>query len=159
MKLSTFLLKLSVTATLVTVGTAAIDSSTPALAEQNSLNAFTENSDLVTPATPTALYLVIGGVIAGVILLKPRIVRVRRDEVGIVSKKFGRPLPSNRQIAVNGEMGIQIGVLNPGRHYLFPFWMYKVTKDKAIQIDTDEIGLVIAKDGAALLPGKMLGKI
>lgn len=171
MKLSTFLLKLSVTATLVTVGAAAIDSSTPALAEQNSLksnsnintaeslNAFTDNSDVVTPATPTALYLVIGGVIAGVILLKPRIVRVGRDEVGIVSKKFGRPLPSNRQIAADGEMGIQIGTLNPGRHFLFPFWMYKVAKDKAIQIDTDEIGLVKAKDGASLPPGKMFGKI
>jgi SPFH domain / Band 7 family len=42
---------------------------------------------------------------------------------------------------------------------LFPYWMYEVTKEKAIWIDTDEIGIVKAKDGASLPPGKMFGKV
>ena len=37
--------------------------------------------------------------------------------------------------------------------------MYKVSTAKAIQINTDEIGIVKAKDGVSLPPGKMFGKM
>ena len=155
-----------ISATAITIGSAAIDSYASAETEKQrvlqtaeSLTAPTGNESTASVVLSGGIFLVVGGVIAGLLLFKPRIVRVRRDEVGIVSKKFGRPLPSNRQIAANGEMGIQIGVLNPGRHYLFPSWMYKVVTEKAIQIDTDEIGIVKAKDGASLPPGKMFGKM
>lgn len=163
MKLSTFLLKLSATATIVMIGAAAINSSASAEAEKlqpaESSTAFVDNESVAPAAIPGGMYLIVGGVIAGVLLLRPRTIRVSRDEVGIVSKKYGRPLPANRQIAANGEMGEQIDTLAPGRHYLFPFWMYKVKKAKAIQIDTDEIGIVKARDGASLPPGKMFGKM
>ena len=164
MKWSQLVLKLSVTATLVVYGSAAIDTMSTKAAKQSdspTTNSFIAllNERSTAPAIPGGLYLVVGGVIAGVLIFKPRVVRVGRDEVGIVSKKFGRSLPSNRQIAADGEMGIQIGVLNPGMHFLFPSWMYKVKTEKAIQIDTDEIGLVKAKDGASLSPGKMFGKM
>ena len=152
-----------ISAAAITIGSAAIDTASGSATKQSVQTADSFivpiNERSTAPAVPGGLYLVVGGVIAGVLLFKPRVVRVRRDEVGIVSKKFGRSLPSNRQIAADGEMGIQIGVLNPGRHFLFPFWMYKVKKEKAIQIDTDEIGIVKAKDGASLSPGKMFGKM
>ncbi|MGL6337517.1 MAG: SPFH domain-containing protein [Waterburya sp.] len=119
------------------------------------------NFPLVIAVIPTGiqtgiLMVTVGGII---LLFRPRIVHIGRNEIGIVYKKFGRHLPSNRQIALNGEMGNQIDTLDPGRHFLFPSWMYEVIKDKAIQIDTDEIGIVKAKDGASLPSGKMFGKV
>lgn len=88
----------------------------------------------------------------------PGVYVISQDEVGIVYKKFGSPLPSNRQIALNGEMGWQVDTLGPGRHFHSPL-SYKVVKQKAIQIDKDEIGLVTANDGASLPTGKMFGKV
>jgi uncharacterized membrane protein YqiK len=121
------------------------------------------NLPLAVAATPTGIetgiLMIISGAVVGIILLRPRIIYIGRNEVGIVHKRFGRPLPSNHQIALKREMGIQIDTLDPGRHFLFPYWMYEVTKEKAIQIDTDEIGIVKAKDGASLPPGKMFGKV
>jgi uncharacterized membrane protein YqiK len=121
------------------------------------------NLPLAVAATPTGIdtgiLIIISGAVIGGMLLRPRIVYIDRNEVGIVHKRFGRPLPSNHQIALKREMGIQIDTLDPGRHFLFPYWMYEVTKEKAIQIDTDEIGIVKAKDGASLPSGKMFGKV
>ncbi|NEO34977.1 MAG: DUF4407 domain-containing protein [Moorea sp. SIOASIH] len=88
----------------------------------------------------------------------PGVYVISQDEVGIVYKKFGSPLPSNRQIALNGEMGWQVDTLGPGRHFRSRL-TYKVFKQKAIQIDKDEIGLVTANDGASLPTGKMFGKV
>ena len=157
------LVLISVTATFISVGSAAIHSSASAEAENlqpaESSTAFVDNESDAPAPIPGGIYLIVGGVIAGVLLIRPHVIRVRKDEVGIVSKKYGRSLPANRQIAVNGEIGEQIDTLAPGRHYLFPFWMYKVKKAKAIQIDTDEIGIVKARDGASLPPGKMFGKL
>ena len=101
------------------------------------------------------MVIISGGAIYGVV----RIYLIEQDEVGLVYKKLGSSLPSNRQIAVNGEMGWQAYTWGPGRHLLYPFWMYKVVKEKAIQINIDEIGLVKAKDGASLPTGKMFGKV
>ena len=145
------------------IGSATINTASAEVTKsgQAELTAPINKESIVLAAMPGSvyLYLLVGGAVAGVMLLQTSIVRVREDEVGIVSKTFGHPLPPNRQIALNGEMGVQIEVLNPGRHYLFPLLMYKVIRQKAIQIDTDEIGLVKAKDGASLPPGKMFGKI
>jgi uncharacterized membrane protein YqiK len=116
-------------------------------------------SSMIPTEIPTGILIIISGVVVGGMLLQPLIVYIDRNEVGIVHKKFGRPLPSNHQIALKREMGIQIDTLDPGRHFLFPYWMFEVTKEKAIQIDTDEIGIVKAKDGASLPPGKMFGKV
>ena len=100
-------------------------------------------------------FLIVAGLAAK--YLRPLMVKIDRDKVGIVYKKFGRPLPSNRQIAVNGEMGFQVDTLNPGRHYFLKFWMYKISTEKAVQIKIDEIGIVNANDGDSLPPGKMFG--
>ncbi len=103
------------------------------------------------------IFVVIAGTVVAAFFGIPLIVLIEQDEVGIVYKKFGRSIPDNRQIALNGEMGIQVDTLNPGRHFLFPFWMYIVDEKKAIQIGKDKIGLVEAKDGKSLPSGKMFG--
>jgi hypothetical protein len=89
-------------------------------------------SSMIPIEIPTGILIIISGVVFGGMLLQPRIVYIDRNEVGIVHKKFGRPLPSNHQIALKREMGIQIDTLDPGRHFLFPYWMYEVTKEKMV---------------------------
>jgi hypothetical protein len=82
---------------------------------------------------------------------------IKENEVGIVYKKFGRPLPAGRRIAVNGEIGLQADILSPGRHLNLP--NVEIRKVQAIEIASDEVGLVEAKDGASLPPGQNFGKV
>ncbi|MFZ9034231.1 MAG: SPFH domain-containing protein [Anaerohalosphaeraceae bacterium] len=80
-------------------------------------------------------------------------VYIAGDEVGIVQKKLlGRKLPSGRIIAVNGENGIQADMLMPGWHFWkFP-WMYKIDKERDLQVKDGMVGLLTAKDGISLPP-------
>ena len=82
-------------------------------------------------------------------------INIKEDEVGIVYKRFGRPLPAGRRVALNGESGLQAEVLTPGRHLSLPNVEIRIAK--AIVIASDEVGLVDAKDGASLRIFKMLG--
>ena len=85
------------------------------------------------------------------------LIRIEEDEIGIVYKKIGRSLPAGRRIALNGEIGWQAEILRPGWHPYFP--NIEIHKRKAIHIETHEIGLVEAKDGASLSPGQNFGKV
>ncbi len=80
-------------------------------------------------------------------------VYIAGDEVGIVQKKlFGRKLPAGQIIAVNGENGIQADLLMPGWHFWkFP-WMYRIDKQRDMQIKDGFVGLITAKDGQSLPP-------
>lgn len=42
-------------------------------------------------------------------------------EVGLVQKRFGRPLPDANPVAFNGEAGYQAKLLMPG--WRFRFWL------------------------------------
>lgn len=84
-------------------------------------------------------------------------INIKEDEVGIVYKRFGRPLPAGRRVALNGESGLQADVLTPGRHLSLPNVEIRIAK--AIVIASDEVGLVDAKDGASLPPGENFGKV
>jgi len=84
-------------------------------------------------------------------------INIKEDEVGIVYKRFGRPLPAGRRVALNGESGLQAEVLTPGRHLSLPNVEIRIAK--AIVIASDEVGLVDAKDGASLPPGENFGKV
>ena len=42
---------------------------------------------------------------------------IGEDEAGLVIKRFGRPLPSGRIIALDGEAGYQARLLSPGWHF------------------------------------------
>jgi uncharacterized membrane protein YqiK len=78
------------------------------------------------------------------------------NEVGVVTKKFGRALQPGQIIALNGEAGIQAETLPPDWHFFFWPWQYTVEKVKAIEVPEGEIALVIAKDGKELPNGRTL---
>ena len=81
-------------------------------------------------------------------------------EVGIVTKKFSsKSLPAGRLIATNGEAGLQADTLPPGWHFGYFPWQYSVHKAPVVSISQDEIGLIVAKDGAAIPPQRILGKV
>jgi uncharacterized membrane protein YqiK len=93
------------------------------------------------------------GWVAGLIVIGER-------EVGIVTKKFAaKSLAAGRLIALNGEAGLQADTLPPGWHFGYFPWQYNVQKESVIVIPQDEIGLIIANDGAAIAPNRILGKI
>jgi uncharacterized membrane protein YqiK len=90
---------------------------------------------------------------------------INDDEVGIVYKKYTvrqsrvQPsLPASRLIALYGEAGCQADLLGPGLHPGFWPWLYKIQKVPLIQVQQGEIALVVATDGAALPPGRQLGR-
>ncbi|BAZ31836.1 von Willebrand factor type A [Cylindrospermum sp. NIES-4074] len=85
------------------------------------------------------------------------LIHIEQDEIGIVYKKIGRPLPAGCRISLNGEVGWQAEILRPGWHTYLP--NVEIRKDKAIYIASHEIGLVEAKDGASLLSGENFGKV
>jgi hypothetical protein len=93
------------------------------------------------------------GWIAGLIVIGER-------EVGIITKKFsGKKLPSGRLIALNGEAGLQADTLPPGWHFGYFPWQYSVQKVPVVVIPQDEIGLIVANDGATIPPERILGKV
>jgi uncharacterized membrane protein YqiK len=86
------------------------------------------------------------------------LVVIGENESGLVIKRFGRPLPPGRLVAVDGEAGFQAQLLPPGWH--FPIWRFaaKVEKIALVDVPAGQIGLVIANDGAAISSSRMLGK-
>lgn len=93
------------------------------------------------------------GWIAGLIVIGER-------EVGIITKKFSsKSLPAGRLIALEGEAGLQADTLPPGWHFGYFPWQYNVQKEALVVIPQDEIGLIIANDGAAIAPNRILGKV
>ena len=88
------------------------------------------------------------------------LVVIGESQVGIIIKKFsGKNLPAGRLIAINGEAGIQADTLPPGWHFGYYPWQYSVQKSPVITISQDEIGLIIANDGASIPPHRILGKV
>ena len=99
------------------------------------------------------LFLPKVGWVAGLIVIEER-------EVGIITKKFAaKSLPEGQQIALNGEAGFQADTLPPGWHFGYFPWQYSVRKESVVVIPQDEIGLIIANDGAAIPANRILGKV
>lgn len=87
---------------------------------------------------------------------------VPEDKIGLVTKKFvlfGEPkeLPDGRIIATNGEAGFQAKTLAPGLYFWKWVWQYDVTMESFTIIPEGKIGLVLAKDGAEIPTGNILG--
>ncbi len=106
------------------------------------------------------------GVTIFVLLLVPHmgwiggLIAIGEREVGIVTKKFSsKSLPAGRLIALNGEAGLQADTLPPGWHFGYFPWQYSVQKAPVVVIPQDEIGLIVANDGAAIPPQRILGKV
>jgi uncharacterized membrane protein YqiK len=104
------------------------------------------------------LFIIVGMVflvmsLAGVVFISER-------QVGIVIKRISsKTLPPGRLMALNGEAGYQAKTLSPGLHFGYWPWFYSVKKVPVTVIPQGEIGLVVAADGAAIPPERILGKI
>jgi len=81
---------------------------------------------------------------------------IKEDESGLVIKRFGQPLPSGRIIALDGEAGYQAALLSPGWHVGLWRWQYKVQRVPMEVIQPGEIALVVAADGEAIPPERVL---
>lgn len=90
------------------------------------------------------------------------LVIVPEDRIGLVTKKFvlfgKQELPEGRIIATNGEAGFQAQTLAPGVYFGKWFWQYSIQFQPFIVIPTGKIGLILAKDGAELEVGRILGR-
>lgn len=88
---------------------------------------------------------------------------VPEDKIGLVTKKFvlfgaDKELPDGRIIATKGEAGFQAKTLAPGLYFWMWVWQYDVTMESFMIIPEGKIGLVLAKDGAEIPTGNILGK-
>jgi uncharacterized membrane protein YqiK len=90
------------------------------------------------------------------------LVIVPEDRIGLVTKKFvlfgKQELPEGRIIATGGEAGFQAQTLAPGVYFWKWIWQYAISFQPFIVIPTGKIGLVLAKDGAELETGRILGR-
>ncbi|MGA9379567.1 MAG: flotillin family protein [Phormidium sp.] len=107
----------------------------------------------------------VGGVVVILIFL-PKIgwilglIVIGEREVGIVTKKFSaKSLPAGKLIALNSEAGLQADTLPPGWHFGYFPWQYNIRKEQVIVIPQDEIGLIVANDGATIPSNRILGKV
>jgi len=88
---------------------------------------------------------------------------VPEDRIGLVTKKFVlfgdfKELPDGRIIAINGEAGFQGKTLAPGLYFWMWVWQYEVTMEQFTIIPEGKVGLVLAKDGAEIPTGNILGQ-
>jgi len=83
---------------------------------------------------------------------------IRENQSGLLIKRFGRPLPSGRIIALEGEAGYQARLLSPGWHFGLWRWQYRVVKVPVVVVEPGEIALVVAADGAAIPSERVLAR-
>jgi uncharacterized membrane protein YqiK len=88
---------------------------------------------------------------------------VPEDRIGLVTKKFvlfgeKKALPDGRIVAIDGEAGFQAKTLAPGLYFWMWVWQYDVTMEQFVVIPEGKIGLILAKDGAEIPTGNILGK-
>src|ERR1700750_2097338 len=84
------------------------------------------------------------------------------DAIGMVIKKYAltgeKRLPDGRIVAINGEAGMQAKALAPGLYWALWPWQYTIIMQPFTIIEQGKLGLVKAKDGAAMDTGHVLGK-
>ena len=95
---------------------------------------------------------------AVIVVLRAGLVIIREDQSGLLIRKIGLPLAQGQLVACEGEAGYQATMLPPGWHFPVWSWIYKVVKVPLHVVRPGEIALVVAKDGAPLPSGHVLGK-
>ena len=111
---------------------------------------------LMTMFWLTVLALGAAWLALAVIVLGTRV--IRENESGLVIKRFGPRLPSGRIIAIDGEAGYQARLLPPGWHFGLWRWRYKIVKVPVVVVQPGEIALVVAADGEAIPPERVLAR-
>lgn len=78
---------------------------------------------------------------------------VGENDIGIVIKNIGSPLPSGQILAFEGEMGPQAAILGPGWHpWLWPI-IYDIETESVVEIPEGSVGMITTRDGKPLSPG------
>lgn len=104
---------------------------------------------------------------------KSKFIKIHEDEVGIVTARTGRAMPSGQYFADpvecldfqdgemflrnNGQKGPQINILQTGEHRINPE-LFDVEIRKAVFIKNDEVGLVEAVSGNACKVGRIFAE-
>lgn len=88
---------------------------------------------------------------------------IPEDKIGLVTKKFvlfgaNRSLPDGKIIALNGEPGYQADTLAPGLYWGYWVWQYSIDQADLTVVPKGKIGLLTAKDGAAIPTGAILAR-
>ncbi len=119
-------------------------------------------SPLITPV------LIVSVILLAVVFFRPilqllGVVIVPENKIGLVTKKFAlfginTQLPSGSFIALKGEAGFQAQTLAPGLYFWKWIWQYEITLQPLLIVPEGSIGLVMAKDGAPLAKGSVLGR-
>ncbi|MDZ8141015.1 MAG: SPFH domain-containing protein [Nostoc sp. DedQUE04] len=102
------------------------------------------------------------------------VIRIHPDQVGIVEAKDGAPLSSGQNFGnvvecndfqdaqaffeKGGQRGKQLAILKAAI-YQINTELFKIQRDSVIRIQTGEVGIVEARDGALLPPGQNFGKL
>ncbi len=108
-------------------------------------------------------FIIIGIVFAALLVLLPSLpflvglVIIKENQVGIVIRKFGKPLPPGRLVSCNQEAGYQAQTLPPGWH--FGYWpiKFQVRKIPVTVIPQGQIALIVAADGKPTPSHRILG--
>jgi len=107
---------------------------------------------------PLFAWIAIGTAVLMLFALMFGVVVIDEQESGLVVKRYGRPLPAGRIIAIDGEAGYQARMLPPGWHFPLWKWKYKVRKVPLIEVAPGQIALVVAKDGAPIPTERVLAR-
>jgi regulator of protease activity HflC (stomatin/prohibitin superfamily) len=108
--------------------------------------------------TSILIYVIVVIVVISLLASARMIVIIGGRQVGIVERKlFGARLPSDRVVALHGQIGIQARILGPGLHLFFPF-LFIVRVDNLVAIGEDQVGIAESIDGRPLDPGEIFGR-
>jgi hypothetical protein len=80
---------------------------------------------------------------------------VPADKMLVLIAKTGKEMPPGQIIANEGQKGVLLKPLGPGRHFINPF-LYERQIRPQVLINGGEIGLLISKFGDELPPGEFL---
>ncbi len=107
---------------------------------------------------PVLLSIIGALLVLGLLAIGLGLVVIHEHESGLVVRRFGRSLPAGRIVATEDEAGYQARLLPPGWHFPLWSWKYKTTKVPLIEVESGQIALVIAHDGAAIPSERVLAR-
>lgn len=110
------------------------------------------------------------------VVRKVPLIEIGADELGVVEAVDGEPMPPGRIFALDraqnahnnfqdpiafikqgGVKGIQLRTLPPGLWPIHPY-LFRVSVAKTTVVPQGKVGIIIAADGAALDPGRLLAR-